>query len=143
MFKIARERATYRHRRKLAIERLINADYVERRGSRISLTPYGRGVLASAIDKTLGLLKTKAWDYKWRIVAFDIPEKYAELRNKVRTILKRAGFVKLQHSIWIFPHECGDLVQLIKNESQLSRYILYGVLERIEDEQRIKKLFRL
>jgi len=143
MFKLARERATYRYRRKLAIKRLVELDYIRVRGERLNITGAGRGALGQAVDKTLELLKTKTWDRKWRIAAFDIPEVYAPLRNKVRNILKMAGFVKLQHSIWIFPHECEDLVQLIKKESQLSKYILYGVLDRIEDENRLKKLFHL
>jgi len=143
MFRIARERANYRYRRKLAIRRLVELDYIHVRGKRLRVTETGQNALERAIGKNLKLLKTKAWDHKWRIAAFDIPETHAPLRNKVRAILKKAGFVKLQHSIWIFPHECEDLVQLIKTESQLSRYILYGVLDRIEDENRLKKLFLL
>ncbi len=89
------------------------------------------------------LLQTNAWDGKWRIVAFDIPEKYSALRDKVRRILKQAGFIKLQHSVWIFPHECEELAQLIKEESRLSNYILYGRLDRIENESGLKKAFHL
>ena len=33
------------------------------------------------------------WDRKWRIVIFDIPERYRELRDRVRYVLKKAGFV--------------------------------------------------
>jgi len=142
-YKLARERANHRYRRKLAIERLMELDYIHARGERLNITGAGQNALGQAVGKTLNLLKTKTWDHKWRIATFDIPEAYAPLRNKVRTILKRAGFVKLQHSIWIFPHECEEVVQLIKTESRLSKYILYGVLDRIEDENRLKKLFHL
>lgn len=143
MFQLARERANERYRRKLAIERLVRLGYIHARGERLRITGAGQNALGQVVAKTLELLKTKTWDNKWRIAAFDIPEEYAPLRNKVRTILKRAGFVRLQYSIWIFPHECEELVQLIKNESQLSKHILYGVLDRIEDEDRLKKLFQL
>ncbi|MDO8521814.1 MAG: hypothetical protein Q7S08_00815 [bacterium] len=142
-YKLARERANYRYRRKLAVERLVELDYIRERGERLNITAAGQSALGQVIGKTLELLKTKKWDGKWRIAVFDIPEVYAPLRNRVRTILKRAGFVKLQHSIWIFPHECEELVRLIKEESRLSQYILYGVLDRIEDENRLKKLFHL
>ncbi|HEY4487717.1 MAG TPA: hypothetical protein VI483_03065 [Candidatus Paceibacterota bacterium] len=142
-YQLARERATDRYRRKQAIERLIDANFIEARGERLAITSQGRNVFGEAINKTRQLLGTSTWDFKWRVAAYDIPERYAELRKKVRAILKKAGFVKLQQSIWIFPHECEDLVQLIKQESQLSKHILYGVLERIEDEPRLKKLFHL
>ena len=143
MFKLARERANYRYRRKLAIARLIELDYIREQGGRLSITSGGGGVLGTAVNKNLELLKTSTWDHKWRIAIFDIPETHATLRNKVRFILKRAGFVQLQQSVWIFPHECQELVRLIKEESRLSTYILYGVLERIENEERLKRLFRL
>ena len=142
-YKLARERATYRHRRKMAIERLARQDFIQRVGSRLSITESGKNALGQAVANTIDLLKKKTWDHKWRIVVFDIPEVYTLLRNRVRDILKRAGFLRLQQSVWVFPHECSELVQLIKAESRLSKYILYGVLDRIEDEDRLKRLFRL
>lgn len=143
LFKLARERANSRYRRKLAIERLQDLEFIIARGEKLSITSAGRGALGDQITKTLRLLDKEIWDYKWRIVAFDIPEKYASLRFKVRTILKKAGFVKLQQSIWVFPHECRELAELIKQESQLSKYILYGVLEHIDGEARLRKLFNV
>lgn len=142
-YKLARERAAYRYRRKLAVERLIELDHVKAAGERLSITRSGRNALGEIVSKIHNLLATKKWDHKWRIATFDIPEKYTALRNKVRYTLKKAGFVKLQHSVWIFPHDCEELVRLIKNESQLSKYILYGVLERIDGEESLKKLFHL
>ncbi|KKW27293.1 MAG: Phenylacetic acid-responsive transcriptional repressor [Candidatus Kaiserbacteria bacterium GW2011_GWB1_52_6] len=142
-YKLARERATYRYRRKLAVERLEESGFIRSRGGRLSITKAGRGALGEIIGITRSFLDTKKWDGKWRIIAFDIPEKFAKLRNNIRDVLKKAGFAKLQQSIWIFPHECEDFAQLLKEESQLSRYILYGVLDRIEDEGRLKRLFKL
>ncbi len=142
-YKLARERATYRHRRKLAIQRLVENDFVRKQGEKLSITSGGRNALGSVTRATLALLKTKSWDKKWRIAIFDIPETYAVLRNKVRDILKAAGFIQLQRSVWIFPHECEELVRLLKEESNLSQYILYGVLERIEGDIRLRKLFNL
>lgn len=143
MLKLARERAKYRHRRKLAIERLKDGRYIKIQDGKLSITPTGKSTLSGAIEKTSKLLNTDKWDHKWRIAIFDIPETHAALRNRVRSILKRAGFVQLQRSVWVFPHDCEDLVQLIKEESQLSQFILYGVLERIESGERLMKVFKL
>ncbi|MDP3965446.1 MAG: hypothetical protein Q8Q13_01475 [bacterium] len=142
-YKLAHERAAYRHRCKRALDRLIELNYVEVTGDRLSITDHGQTALGEVILKTHDLLTTEPWDHKWRIAIFDIPEIYAPLRRKIRDILKRAGFVKLQQSVWIFPHECKDLIKLIKEESQLSRYVLYGVLDHIEGEERLQKLFHL
>jgi hypothetical protein len=142
-FKLARERANYRYRRRLAIERLKELDYIKERGKRLTITNAGRSALGISIRKTRELLNTKTWDGKWRVVAFDIPERKKKLRDRVRGILKRVGFEQLQKSIWVFPHECEELVQLIKEESQLAPHILYGVLDTIEGEARLKNLFSI
>jgi len=141
--RLARERANDRYRRKRALKRLVELDFIQERGKKLSLTATGATALGTSIEDTLALLKNRTWDHKWRVATFDIPETHAALRSKVRGILKRAGFVMLQQSIWVFPHDCEELVQLIKNESRLSQYILYGVLERIENDARLKKIFHL
>jgi DNA-binding transcriptional regulator PaaX len=99
--------------------------------------------LGDTIVTTRKKLSEKVWDKKWRIVAFDIPQEHGHLRSRIRGVLKRAGFVLLQQSIWIFPHECKDLAQLIKEESHLAPHIIYGVLESVEGEERLKRLFKL
>lgn len=141
LFKRARERATCRYRRKLAIQHLKELNFIRMQGERLLITADGRNALGVEVEKTHRLLHTNAWDHKWRIVAYDIPEKYAVLRNTVRDILKKAGFIKFQHSIWIFPHDCDGLVQLIQDESLVSKYVLYGVVDRIQGEDRFKKMF--
>ena len=43
------------------------------------------------------VIKTpKIWDREWRIVVFDIPEKYKRKREAMRQHLERLGFYKLQ-----------------------------------------------
>ena len=96
LYKLARERAACRHRRKRALDRLIELNYIDAAGKRLSITNQGRTALGEAVLKTLNLLGTKSWDHKWRIAIFDIPEIYAPLRRQIRDILKRAGFIKLQ-----------------------------------------------
>lgn len=140
-YRLARERATKRYRHKQVIEALAEMGYVEKRGEYLSITDKGLEASGETARKIRTLLETEKWDGKWRIVTFDIPERYASLRDKLRSILKRAGFEKLQHSVWIFPHNCQQLVDLIKNESALRRYVIYGVLEWIEDEARLKRIF--
>ena len=142
-YKLAHERATQRYRRKLAIARLLDENFIQKQSDRLSITHDGRSALGDVVARTLELVNKKAWDHKWRVAAFDIPEKYSTLRDKVRAVLKRAGFVKLQHSVWIFPHDCEELVLLIKEESRLSKHILYGVLDKIDDDMRLKRLFSL
>src|SRR3989338_750579 len=41
-YRLARERANHRHRRKLAIERLVEQEIIVARGDRLSITEHGR-----------------------------------------------------------------------------------------------------
>ena len=142
MYKLARRRAMDRYRRKIAIERLQDLQFIERAANKLAITEKGKNALGIAVQQTANLLGSR-WDGKWRIVIFDIPEKYVVLRNRLRYILKKSGFVQLQLSVWIFPYDCKELVKLIKGESRLSRFILYGTLEHIENDEILKRNFKL
>jgi len=141
MYKIAHERAKHRYHTRLAIERLAREGHIRRNGELLSINTSGRRLLDQTVENVRATLRKKKWDGKWRIVTFDIPEQLRESRNAVRAILKRAGFVKLQHSVWIFPHECEELARLIKEDARLSHHVLYGVLEKIEDDARLRRAF--
>lgn len=141
MYRTARERAANRARRKRAIMQLEQKGLVRQIGTSVSVTRLGTAAAEQVVLSTRGLLETSTWDGKWRIVTFDIPETHAPLRRRVRLVLKRAGFVQLQQSVWVFPHECAELSQLIKDESGLAPYILYGVLERIEGDEQLRRTF--
>ncbi|MBU2592447.1 MAG: hypothetical protein ABH867_01820 [Patescibacteria group bacterium] len=45
----------------------------------------------------------KPWDQKWRLVAFDIPEKEKVTRNSIRNSLFDLGFRQFQRSVWVSP----------------------------------------
>ena len=50
-------------------------------------------------------LKTPAqWDGKWRIVMFDVPEKFKRTRDALRTHLKNMGFYEFQKSVFVHPY---------------------------------------
>jgi DNA-binding transcriptional regulator PaaX len=138
----AAARAKERHRRKCSIERLRGYGFVSGKDF-LTITPAGMHSIYALASKNRAQIGKQNWDHKWYIVAYDIPVRLSPLRNTVRRILKSAGFVHLQQSLWIFPYKCEELVQLIKSESKLSRHIFYGVLERIEDEEKFKKIFKL
>ena len=45
----------------------------------------------------------KKWDERWRLVIFDIPEKYKSARNSLRQKFLQLGFYPLQKSAFIYP----------------------------------------
>ena len=46
---------------------------------------------------------SRAWDGKWRMVLFDIPEKDKKLRDRLRRHLLGRHFGYLQNSVWVSP----------------------------------------
>lgn len=50
-------------------------------------------------------IEDKSWDKKWRIILYDVPEKYRYKREKIRMILEQRRFGMFQKSIYISPHD--------------------------------------
>jgi DNA-binding transcriptional regulator PaaX len=83
------------------------------------------------------------WDGKWRLVVFDIPEKIREGRRALREKIKELGFYELQKSVWIFPFKCKDEIDFIIEFFNLRRYVRFCVLESIDNDFHLKKIFNL
>ena len=66
----------------------------------VRLTADGRAYLCETDPEALW---KRPWDGLWRIVAFDIPEKDASLRTRLRRRLHEHRFGWLQNSVWISP----------------------------------------
>ncbi len=87
--------------------------------------------------------KDQKWDGKWRIVIFDIHEWKRGTRDRVRSMIARFGFQRLQQSVWVYPYECEELVQLLKSDVRIGEELLYVIAERIENEDWLKRKFHL
>lgn len=108
----------------------------------VSLTERGKLRALNLRFKNLKNIKSE-WDKRWRIVAFDIPEKYKKGRSALRYRLKAAGFYEFQKSIFLYPYNCekeiADFIKLFKME----KYVRFGLLEFIDNEGDIKKVFEI
>lgn len=83
------------------------------------------------------------WDKKWRIVIFDIPERRKTHRDQLRSMLQSIGFLRLQNSVWIYPHDCEELIILLKVEYHIGKEVLYIIADKIENSSAIKKHFQI
>ena len=57
-----------------------------------------------------GTHESRAWDGKWTIVAFSIPETQRQLRHAVRTNLRWLGYAALYDGLWCSPWDDQDAV---------------------------------
>lgn len=87
--------------------------------------------------------KKKEWNGKWFLVFFDIPEIQRNKRDYLRKFLKKLGFYPYQKSVYLFPYECEEEINLIKKIVEGGRYMKYIIADKIEDEDVIKNFFKL
>lgn len=87
--------------------------------------------------------KDKKWDGKWFMVFFDVPEIQRNKRNYLRNLLTKVGFYRYQKSVYIFPFDCKEEINLIKKIVESAKYMKYIIAEQIEDEEEIKRFFNL
>lgn len=83
------------------------------------------------------------WDKKWRVVAFDIPEDYRHVRDALRQKLRQIGFCELQKSVFVVPYECRNEIKFLAEFFDVEKYIRYGVLESIDNDCDLRKIFHL
>ena len=104
-----------------------------------------KGEQRLAIHQELSLDKRldKKWDGKWRIVIFDIKESTRYSRDQLRTELTNTGFVKVQNSVWAFPHDCEEFIFLLKTDFELGKGVLYMTVEKLENDKWLRKIFSL
>ena len=106
----------------------------------ISLT--SKGQLELLLSKA-ALKKPSKWDGRWRIMIFDIPEDSRDKRNKLRSLLKRNGFIKLQASVFISPYPLNREAIKYLRESGLISYIRIIRADEIDDDRDLRKKFSL
>ncbi len=124
---------------KESTEKLIRKGFLEIHNGDIRITNKGRSYLA----RQFKIGKPKRWDKKWRVVIFDIPEKYRYARDNVRISLQNIGFKKIQNSVWVYPHNCEQFISLLRSDLEISNNLLYMIVDTIEDDDSLKKYFKL
>ncbi len=87
--------------------------------------------------------KPKAWDKKWRIVLFDIPEKIRKLRDAFRYHLKQLGFYEFQKSVFVHPYDCQNEIEYLIEFYDARRFIRFIIAEQIDNELHLKAHFGL
>ncbi|MEK7088672.1 MAG: hypothetical protein AAB913_00910 [Patescibacteria group bacterium] len=87
--------------------------------------------------------KNNKWDGKWRVVIFDVWENTRSKRNLLRMEIKDFGFVQLQRSVWIYPYECADFIELLKTDLSFGKNIRYMVVESLDYDKSLRNYFNL
>ena len=107
----------------------------------VELTEKGRRALT--IEQASYSIDTRyrRWDKRYRLVMFDVPQRRRSARDKLRSVMRECGFLRLQDSVWVYPHDCEELIALIKVELHIGKEMLYAVVESLENDAWVKRHF--
>jgi DNA-binding transcriptional regulator PaaX len=112
-------------------------------GKSYQLTSHGESLLRRWQFTNFELKKPKRWDKKWRVMIFDIPEKKRKARDDLIILFRQAGIQRLQNSVWIYPYDCEDIITLLKTDFGIGKYLLYMIVEELENDKYLREEFGL
>lgn len=111
---------------RVAISRMVSQGWLKARkiGNRsyYSMTPRGKKRLDEAGARIYKQIPA-AWDGKWCITAYNIPEKQRAMRDQLRKELSWMGFGMLANSVWISPHDLAERVREIADTYKITDYV--------------------
>lgn len=93
----------------------------------------GKKKIKKFIFDELKISAPKNWDNKWRLVIFDIPETKKNERHALRRKLTELGFYQCQKSVWIYPFECEQEIEFIKDILNIKPFVKIFLVDKIDD----------
>ena len=84
----------------------------------------------------------KKWDERWRLVIFDIPEKFKKARDALALTLKRIGFHRLQKSVFIHPFECKDEIDFVVEFWNARTFVRFIETHSIDNDLHLREIFK-
>jgi len=110
----------------------------------ISLTEEGKLIAKKYSIDDLQISKSKKWDRKWRILIFDIEEKYRMRREGLRGKLKEMGLYQLQKSVWVCPYHFEREMDILKNYFGFTKGEMTTIIaSEIDGEEKLLTFFNL
>ena len=120
-----------------------NLEVIEK-NNRLFLKLTRKGKMKTLLTKLADEFGTdQAWDKKWRLIMWDIPEISNTQRNRLRALVKRVGFYQLQKSVFITPFLIPKSAVEYLKESGLMKFIRILRVDKLEDDKYLKKHFGL
>ena len=127
----------------LSKEKLVEEKILPDGSYKLVLTAKGRkhAKLLNLMGGSIDFKRPQKWDWKWRIVMFDIPEKDRSFRDVLRNHLKELNFLKLQQSVFISPYPFEKMISELVALYSAQKYVRIITAEKLDNEKQITKQF--
>lgn len=129
-------------RRRFLVRRPDCAYELTSSGEYAALKAYVRKEFTEA-EKKFSFPKTSAWDGKWRVVLFDVPEGKRPIRDYIRGVLKRHGFQEFQRSMWVWPYRLPAFFTKLFADPQMRAYTRVITTYDIDYDDDLRRRFKL
>jgi CRISPR-associated endonuclease Cas2 len=130
-----------------SVKRLLDSGFLkiseDKYNKFLEVTEKGKKLLIKYELEGLAQDKPKKWDKKYRVVIFDISEQRRKVRDRLRIMLRSFGFIQLQGSVWVYPYECQEIIELLKKYLELKEEVIYMIVDSIENDDWLLKNFKL
>lgn len=113
------------------IHRLKQKGLISGSRGKYKTTALGR-VAAMVIERTIP--KKEEWDGKWRIVAFDVPEKMRHDRDWLRRILKIHDYNQFQKSVFIGKYPLPEVIYKEIHSKKLGSHVRLITVGEIDND---------
>ena len=109
----------------------------------IEITDNGRKkVLQYNLDE-IKIERPKKWDGHWRVIIFDIPEKFKGARRALSGKLREMEIYPLQKSVFVCPFDCKNEVDFISEIFGVGKFVYYIVAKEINNGEFLKRHYNL
>lgn len=137
------QRALQRAIRNLYQSKLIGYREHDDKTITVTLTDEGRHYALRYNPQTLSIPKPAQWDEWWRVVIFDIPERFKKGRDAFSMKLKELGFLQIQRSVFIFPYECKNELDFVIELFSLRPFVRFLLVKETDIDIDLKHRFNI
>lgn len=114
----------------------------------VELTDKGRQLALKYALSNFTLHQDKKWDGRWRLITFDIKEKWRGIRDVMRDKFKKMGMYPHQKSVFISPYDCEGEIKFWASLYGAENCFSYFLVERLGGglalhEEEVKQYFNL
>ena len=109
----------------------------------ITLTPKGQSMNTKVLFEDYKIPINGAWDNKWHLLMFDIPEQYRLVRDTLRYKIESLGMVLIQNSVYVYPYDISEFVAMVHtNYPFASKHIISAEVTHLDGQNQLIQKFK-
>lgn len=124
-------------------QKYIRIEYLSDGRVRVNITKNGLNKALTYELESMQIKMPHQWDGKWRMVMFDIPNKYKRVRDIFRMRLKQLGLYQFQESVYAYPYQCFDEIEFLREIYGVAVTVKFLLIEKVEDDKFLRSYFNL